>query len=57
MEQVESWLLFDEVSMRQSKKRKGTLERVTEPVAGAAGAVVNTVKRSARAQAARLAMS
>ena len=37
MEQVESWLLFDEVSMRQSKKRKGTLERVTEPVAGAAG--------------------
>ena len=48
MEKVESWLLFDEVTMRQSKKRKGTLERVTEPVVGAAGAVVNTVKRSAR---------
>jgi hypothetical protein len=34
--------------MSQSKKPKGTLERVTEPVTGAAGAVVKTVKRSAR---------
>ncbi len=42
--------------MSQSKKRKGTLERVTEPVAGAAGAVVKTVKKSARAQAAKSVM-
>ena len=48
-------ILLDEVIMSQSKKRKGTLERVAEPVTDVVSTVVKTVKKSARAQAARLA--